>query len=447
MSRTIVFLMGAASVIALVAGACTAKTSGGGTGGFDATTSATTSTASDTGGSSSSRVASSTSGLGGSFAVSVTVSASSGPTCVKGGPNDDEDHDGWTPAEGDCDDCNPAVNPGAIDVPPMPDGDGGMTKAVDANCDGKIQFVEPCDDGLALDDVDPMDGAKSIELCQSTTPSSKLWGVLSARYVRADGTPATLDLSLPQVGIQSNFGPNVNVQGGKNMLLLSAGTARTPTQPGACGSESCPHPNGAGNPPPGFPAMVPGCDGDSNINDDIGLDLSIRAPSNATGYKFNFKFYSFEFPVYVCTSFNDQFIALVQPNPMGSMNGNIAFDSMKNPVSVNIGFFDVCDPNSIQGYTNKTPPNPYCPSGPAQLEGTGFDIWGGAPPSSPYENSGATSWLETQAPVSGNQEFDIRFAIWNTGDEALFSSVLVDNWQWILTPGVSIDTTPVTNPK
>ena len=55
-------------------------------------------------------------------------------------------------------------------------------------------------------------------------------------------------------------------------------------------------------------------------NDDIGLDLTIRAPTNATGYKFNFKFHSFEFGEYVCTSFNDQFIALVNPPPMGSQN-------------------------------------------------------------------------------------------------------------------------------
>ena len=139
-------------------------------------------------------------------------------------------------------------------------------------------------------------------------------------------------------------------------------------------------------------------------------------------------------------------IALMNPPPMGAINGNIAFDSMKNPVSVNIGFFDVCDPASLGSYAAscggcKTAPSPYCPSGPSQLQGTGFDIWGGP------SNGGGTSWLETQAPVTASQEFDLRFAIWNTGDDALFSSVLVDNFQWIATPGVAVGTDPVQNPK
>ena len=33
---------------------------------------------------------------------------------------------------------------------------------------------------------------------------------------------------------------------------------------------------------------------------------------------------------------NDQFIALVDPAPKGAINGNISFDSLSNPVSVNV---------------------------------------------------------------------------------------------------------------
>ena len=93
-----------------------------------------------------------------------------------------------------------------------------------------------------------------------------------------------------------------------------------------------------------------------------------KAPTNATGYSFEFNFYSFEYPEFVCASFNDQFIALVQPPPMGSVNGNICFDSQSNPVSVNIAFFDVC-----LG----------CPLGETELIGTGFDTW---------DDAGATSY-------------------------------------------------------
>jgi hypothetical protein len=177
------------------------------------------------------------------------------------------------------------------------------------------------------------------------------------------------------------------------MLVMSSGHARTPSQPNACGALTCSL-VGAGTPPTGFPQDVPPCSGSPNINDDIALELQLRAPTNAVGYSFDFDFYSFEYPEWVCTSFNDQFIALVTPPPMGAINGNISFDSMTNPVSVNIAFFEVCS---------------RCPLGTAELSGTGFDVW---------DDAGATGWLVTQAPGTGGDEVSIRFAIWDTGDSA-----------------------------
>ena len=63
----------------------------------------------------------------------------------------------------------------------------------------------------------------------------------------------------------------------------------------------------------------------------IGLEVNLIAPSNATGYKFDFDFYSFEYPEWVCTTFNDQFMALVNPAPMGSLDGNISIPSAPGP--------------------------------------------------------------------------------------------------------------------
>jgi hypothetical protein len=239
------------------------------------------------------------------------------------------------------------------------------------------------------------------------------------------------------------------------MLAISSGHARSANQNGACNSSGC-FEEGSGKAPAGFPQNNPSCIPDKHIFDDIGFQVQMRAPTNATGYSFSFKFYSMEFPYYVCNSYNDQFIALVTPPPMGSINGNISFDSMHNPVSVNLGFFDVCDPTqkdmyggftcsmSLFGIGCPTPPNPYCPSGTADLAGTGFDVWdtgaGGA---------GATSWLQSQAPVTGGQEITIRFAMWDTGDQDFDSTTLIDNFQWIATPGttVGVGTTPIPTPK
>lgn len=363
-------------------------------------------------------------------------------------PDMDGDGDGFTELEGDCNNCDPNANPGAVEVIVTDGGgggaggnDGGVKPPADEDCDGEIDEVEVCDSGLAIDDQDPISAAKAIDLCHVVMPGEKKAGVLKAEYTRANGGswPPTL-----QAGILDNFGPSVNVQKGERLLALSSGHARRETDLDACGLSSCSI-SGFGSPPGGFPQDVPGCSGSFNINDDVALELTLRAPTNATGYKFLFKFYSIEFPEYVCTSYNDQFIALVTPPPMGSINGNISFDSASNPVSVNVAFFDVCDPNGIFNYASvcggcKPAPNPYCPSGVAELQGNGFSgAWGDA---------GGTSWLQTVAPINPGEEFSIRWAIWDTGDTALDSTVVIDGFEWIATGGdVTVGTGTIPDPK
>lgn len=153
------------------------------------------------------------------------------------------------------------------------------------------------------------------------------------------------------------------------MLGLSSGHARIPGQTDACGTNSCTNIAAAGTAPTGFPQNAPGCTPSAVINDDIGLQVELRAPSNANGFAFDFRFYSFEYPEYVCTTFNDQFIALVSPAPPGSQAGNVSFDSQNNPVSVNFGLFTVCDDVAA------------CTAGASEMEGTGFNTWNdeGAP--------------------------------------------------------------------
>jgi hypothetical protein len=265
------------------------------------------------------------------------------------------------------------------------------------------------------DDDDPLNAAAAIGLCKIAAGDED-WGVISAQYVRANGAAvAGADL---QYGIKDEWGPNVDVQEGENMLVLSSGHARMPSDPGSCNSLTC-YGSGGGVAPAGFPQDVPACPGSAFINDDIALEVTLRAPSNATGYSYNFDFYSFEYPEWVCTSYNDQYIALVNPPPVGSINGNISFDSNSNPVSVNIAFFEVCSG---------------CPLGTGELSGTGFDTW---------DDAGATSWLVTTAPVEPMQEITITFAIWDTGDAAWDSTVLIDNFQWIADGGtVDVGTEP-----
>ncbi len=331
-------------------------------------------------------------------------------------PNADEDMDGFSVADGDCNDCDPNVNPGAIEVEVTePDMMGVIPDPADENCDGLIDNVlPPCDAGLALDDLDPYSAAAAIGLCKNSAGAGD-WGIVDAQYVGADGSAFNQPL---QHGLMANFGPNLQPLEGDSLLVMSSGHARIPGQANACGALTCTM-AGLGATPAGFPQDVPACPGLSTVYDDVALEVTLRAPSNATGYSFSFDFYSFEYPEWVCTSYNDQFIAWVDPPPMGSINGNISFDAMTNPVSVNIAFFEVCAG---------------CPLGTAELAGTGFDSW---------DDAGATSWLTTTAPVEPGQLVTIRFAIWDTGDQAWDSTALIDNFQWIADGGtVTVGTTP-----
>jgi hypothetical protein len=179
-------------------------------------------------------------------------------------------------------------------------------------------------------------------------------------------------------------------------------------------------------PPTGFPKNAIGCAEpfDKNVNDSVNLKLTIRVPTNARAFLYDLDFYSSEYITFVCTSYNDSFVALLDTKvPLKKeFNKNISFDSKGNPVSVNNAFFEVCT-KGTKGGTSFT-----CPKGTKELEGTGF--WD---PSRPTEN-GATSWLETKAPVEPGETITIQFMVWDTGDHILDSSVLLDNWRWDAKP-------------
>lgn len=313
-------------------------------------------------------------------------------------PNQDMDGDGFTGADGDCNDCNPAANPGAVEVPTGP---GGLP--LDEDCDGVVdEPPSPCDSGLAIDDFNAMDGAKAIDLCDTTTLQEKKPGLIEAAYVRANGQTATPS---PAVGLLSAFGSNVTPRAGQRMLGLSTGRARDVNDPGACGSASCSE-YGSGSPPAGIPQTVSGCPHSQEIVDDISLRVKVRAPTNATGFSFDFTFYTFDYPEWPCSSFNDQFVALLDPAIEGTIDGNTALVDFGNPVTVNTSFLQVCSG---------------CALGSSELGGTGFGSW---------NDAGATSWLRTTVPLYPGSIFTVQFLIYDVGAYDVDSTTLVDNFRW-----------------
>jgi len=377
--------------------------------------------------------------------VGAVGSNGSGNNCASM-PNDDKDNDGFTPATGDCNDCDPNVNPGAVDTPDTVVPDGGTIMAADNNCDGKILPNPTCDDNLLVADPDPFNAAKSVELCEKLIDPKK-WGVLSAKWTMPDGSPPQggLNYDLGH-GLLSALGPNVNVQAGKRMLGLSSGTARQTNDPGyqdVGGFDK----GYTSNSPAGFPKESPACPGvvTGEPHDGAALELIIVAPTNALGFSFNFNFFTYEWPGYVCSMFNDFFVALLTPIPMGQMDGNISFDTMGNPVSVNNAFVEVCG----CGIGNPPPP-PGCPAGGKMfscslgnkgIQGTGFGM------DTAFQDHASTSWLLTKAPVKPHEQITLRWTVYDSGDGILDTTTLIDNWVWIATPGTIVGTEPIPTPK
>ncbi|UJR81423.1 choice-of-anchor L domain-containing protein [Sandaracinus amylolyticus] len=354
--------------------------------------------------------------------------------CHEGSPDDDADRDGWTEAMGDCDDCLPRVNPGAFDDP---------GNAVDEDCrDGVATTAEACDVGLALASEDASDGARAVGLCHFTTETTREWGVLSARWTRADGTGTPLDPR--QHGLMPQFGV-LTARGGGTMLALSSGAARAPSQPGfTSGCDEYGLDQG-GAWPAGLERTSPACPGvtGGDVYDPIALEVRLRVPTNAAGLQFESNFFTYEYPYYICSEYNDFFVVLMEPRPGGSRDGNIVFDAAGNKVSVNSTLLRACTPGTHGGRTFA------CDLGTESLADTSYDDSAdcGQNPDLPVPPRGpigaSTGWLRTQVQVEGGSIITLRFAIWDAGDPDLDSLTLIDSFTWLVEDPGEASTDPV----
>lgn len=370
----------------------------------------------------------------------------------------DLDGDGWTACGGDCCDevgvgcfAPTLVNPGAFEF---------AGNAVDDDCDGVVDnALAACDGGLASDSASAGDFAKAIDLCRVTTlapaePTDRTWGLISAELLRADGSPNPAAASR---AIRPGFGTAITPHAGSALAMLSTGHAADPSDvsPGYAAFE----PGTAMGTSSGMPAdwlaahgnvapNAPGCPGafvDTAYNPTM-LQLVVRAPTNASSFSVRFFFLSSEYPEYVCSMYNDTFVALVDSSSGANpSDGNIAtYDDGTDvwPIGVNIldaadGLFTAC---SNDDASQCMPPGSTHYAGcesTAELAGTGFDtvLWGS---SCAYggQIGGGTGWLRMRGNVVPGELVTLRFAIWDTGDEILDSLVLLDDFEW------SVDASP-----
>lgn len=339
----------------------------------------------------------------------------------------DADGDGWTVCQGDCCDqvgsvCgSPSlVNPGAVEVP----GDG-----VDNNCNGKIDEdpVVSCSSAAKFTGTTAWDLLNAMEICQTAANGS--WGVVGTPAItRADGSGAGT-INNDQIGVMAQFGTDSSnlPRFGGSFAALSSGRARDANDPDP--TTTLTYTYAKGSPPADFiaphgnalPSTGSGCPNGSGANDSAVLDVQLKVPTNANSFSFQFRFFSQEYWNYTCSNYNDFFVALLTSawTPGAGQTAipadkNISFDSNGSYISVNSKqFFTVCPTKS--GYT--------CPNGTAGLVGTGYTLGPG----------GGTTWLTTTSPVKPGETIRLRFAIWDTSDQALDSIVLLDNFRWSAT--------------
>ncbi|HVK66616.1 MAG TPA: choice-of-anchor L domain-containing protein [Polyangium sp.] len=360
-----------------------------------------------------------------SFASLLVLAACGGTVTAGGG----DDGDGGTGAAPDPDTSSsssgvPTAGPGGSGGTGGTGGTGGSGGAGGGTGGSggapPDDFGPPkCDDNLALDDADPYNAAKAIEICKTANgPNS--WGLIEAKWVLPDGSgiPAGYEANYALGhAIYDSFGPNVATRKGDRMLGISNGAARRPTDPNYTAPSGGFAKNYTHDAPDGFPKPSPACPGvlSGQPYDGVALEVTLRAPNAAHGFAFDFTYYTAEYPAFTCSTFNDAFVALLSPTPVGQTDDNISFDALGNIISVNNVFLDVCS-------------SPSCTLGSGQLTGTG------------YENNGATGWLTTSAPINGGDVFTLRFATYDNGDAIMDSATLVDHFRWTTQPNSIVGT-------
>jgi hypothetical protein len=331
----------------------------------------------------------------------------------------DGDGDGYVGRD-DCNDKDPAINPGAFEVP----GNGK-----DDDCDGKVDAVASCDESVSFDTKEASSLAAALGVCRKTTEAAagkdKTWGLLSAKIETIDGVGTPLPR---QYAAQPAWGPLMPREG-KRVLTLSTGSARLPTQMDyikPLDTLLTKNTDNEGTLPEGWPVHHPSCAVPSTKKayDSVALKLSVRVPTNAKSLRFDFDFYTSEYLEYACSAFDDLFAVFAKTKaPLGSkaIANNIVFDAMGRPINTtSTEFLTACTP----GTTTAGSLTFACSKGRAELATTGFSD------SETDKQHGATSWLRTTTPVVPGETLDLTFVIFNVSDHILQSTVLLDAFTW-----------------
>ena len=413
----------------------------------------------------------------------------------------DEDGDGYTICDGEgnlidcCDNANMCrtthpekVNPGRIDC---------FGNNLDDNCSGAIDDNpeilcssggtvvadcaikdRTCGDGVswtygeaknasaagALAMAKAMDMCLNIVSAESGNPGLIEFSVSPSSDYAIGMDPRQIHIKQGMADSDGNL--KIPPRVGQNFILLSSGIAGdAATELKQYGLDDMKMSLGGSIPEPYRTAHAnqlqthPKCaSGGADIYDTVKLHFKIRAPKDAKGIRFDFRFFSREYPYFVCSQYNDFFLSILTDEhgkPIADTNndgalddedGNISFDMNGNPVSVNNAFFTTCAEAPCNGNFAK-PMADQCPAmlscDPETSTCGGVICKDGSEELAAYypqfyttgddalvKRGGGTAWLTTKAPVNPGEIFNLDFYIWDTGDLKFDSTVILDNFQW-----------------
>jgi hypothetical protein len=247
-------------------------------------------------------------------------------------------------------------------------------------------------------------------------PAQTLADAMDIPAANIESATITAPAAGTSMKVVSKWGVSNLPRAGSNLVVLSTGVAADSSMPGFVspvggtnflGTSADPFPSGTFSPA--------GCDTpDGNVHDLTILRVQVRVPAGATALKFDYNFFSSEYPEWLCNAFNDRFVTHMQST---AHTGNIAFDGSGNAISVNKAAFRVCTG---------------CADGDAGLNGTGMDVGEGDP-----SDGAGTGWLTAVAPVQAGELVTLQFAIMDDGDGTDDSVVLLDNFSWVISSTLS----------
>ena len=311
----------------------------------------------------------------------------------------DQDSDGYTPSQGDCrDEGEDAafVNPDAIEDL----GDGGVGDEVDNDCDGQTDEIE--------DDCD------CPEVAKEAVDMVRAMGLCQERFVLS----AQMNMSTPNAIQGYDTRPRL---GNNNCLVARQGCEMAIISTGKVGQ---PNPNvsmGMGgmlavprlniDPQPEYQGEEATSAPKQESCDRTQIRLRLKVPSNVVGFSFDFVFASAEYDEWINQSYNDTFYAIMEYADLNSgRTTNISFDTNGNEIEVDTNFFENAEH-------------------PCDEAGSGW-----AP--AVAQKAGSTGWLRTSWNVKPGDEFKLTFSIHDEGDCLYDSIAFIDNWKWYTKPVV-----------